>query len=87
MTDTALATTPDTLQIGDRRWPFPGIVEASTIYRETIEALDLGSSQTPPCLLVAGGKTVGHVSYNGKVWAGAPRDWQPGAKPIFNPFE
>ena len=41
----------------------------SQAYRATIDALGIGSSQTPPCFIIdASGAAVGRVSYNGKVW-------------------
>lgn len=79
------------LQIAKARRPFPGAQEASAIYRATIERYDRetgrgGASGVPGCEIVTDtGEVVGHVSYNGRVWTGAARDWAPGVEPIYCP--
>lgn len=73
--------------VGRRSFPFTSFAEVSAAYRATIESLDLGCSKTPLCSIFdSSGRQTGYVSYNGKVWAGRQRDWQPGAEPLFNPF-
>ena len=43
--------------------------QVSTAYRKAIEALNLGASQSPPCLIKDDfGTVVARVSYNGRVW-------------------
>lgn len=73
-----------TVRVGNRRLPFAGLKETSQVYRETIDRLGLGASQTPRCEILDGDTVVAHVSYNGKVWAGAR--WEPGATPLFDPY-
>ena len=78
---------PETLFVcvGRKKLPFKGAAHASRAYRETIERLGIGGSKTPPCTIVnESGAIVAHVSYNGKVWAGAA--WQSGDTPIYNPY-
>ena len=45
-----------------------------------------GSDWNGGTLKDATGRVVGHVSYNGKVWAGRARDWQPGDRPLYSPY-
>lgn len=79
-----------TMQIGRRTYPVASLAEAS---RQFCEARDRavargagGSRRTPTPLLFDGdGKQVAHISYNGRVWAGHPRDWQPGRTPLVDP--
>jgi hypothetical protein len=87
MTTTALIAPSASLfvKVGRAKYPFQGAAHASQAYRDTIEELDLGASQTPPCYIIDGkGTKVGHISYNGKVWAGA--EWQSGDEPVYNPY-
>jgi hypothetical protein len=72
------------LKVGRKLFPFPGAVEASRVYCATIERLGVGGSKAPRCLIIDGKTIVGHVSYNGKVWAGA--QYVPGAPPVYNPY-
>ena len=66
------------ISVAGRVYPFRGVSEASRCYREAIETLDLGASETPPCVIQdEHGEQVGYVSYNGRVWAyagGFPND-------------
>lgn len=86
-----LPTTPLYLQIATTRLPYPGEELASRIYREAIERYDRdtgrgGASTVPECRITTeSGEVVGHVSYNGKVWAGAPDAWRAGDVAVFVP--
>ena len=88
---TTLPTAPLFLQIATSRFPYPGEEMASRIYREAIERYDRetgrgGASGVPQCQITTeSGDVVGYVSYNGKVWAGDPKAWQPGWVPLFVP--
>lgn len=88
-----LPATPLFLQIAATRVAFPGAEQASRMYRETIERYDRltgrgGASTVPSCHIVTNdGTIVGYVSYNGKVWAGDPRNWQSGAAALFDPYQ
>jgi hypothetical protein len=55
--------------------------EASAVYCKARKESGEGGSTFPV------GSLPGHyVSYNGKVWAGTPKDWQSGMTPVFNPY-
>jgi hypothetical protein len=74
------------VQIGARRFPFSSFEEISRAYRQTIERLGLGASECPPChILDHRGEIAGYVSYNGRVWRGAPHEWQSGQRPLYAP--
>ena len=74
------------ITVAGRVYPFRGVLEASLCYRQAIETLNLGASETPPCVIQdERGEQVGYVSYNGRVWAcagGFPNDVL-----IFDPYE
>lgn len=77
---------PIAVRINGRTFPFTSYAEVSASYRATIDRLGLGCSQTPNCdLIAADGSTFGYVSYNGRVWRGSQRDWQPDKTPVFDP--
>jgi len=87
---TTLATTPTSafhsVRIGGRTFPFTTCEAVSRAYRATIEHLGLGGSETPSCeIFDCSGAVVGNVSYNGRVWPCAARDWQPSIRPIYSP--
>jgi hypothetical protein len=70
-----------TMVIGRRRYAVASLTEASSKFCAARDKVGAGASQTPtPMLYAADGKLVGYISYNGRVWAGHPRDWKPGAK-------
>lgn len=72
--------------VGRSRIPVTSWAQVSRAYRETIEHLGLGASQTPPCHIVAldgRGTIVAHVAYNGRVFPGDR--WQPGTAPLYDP--
>jgi N12 class adenine-specific DNA methylase len=85
-TSTALATTPDHIRIENNKFPFTSFEQASKAYRATIEHMGIGGSQTPNATIHdANGRTVANIAYNGKVFPGAPSDWKPGVKPLYDP--
>lgn len=64
------------LQVGHLRTQIDSYAEASELFCATRDAYGEGASRTPTALLVyEDGRVVGHVSYNGRVWAGAPQSW------------
>lgn len=78
---------PAAVRVGKRQFPFTSYAHVSAAYRGTIDRLGIGGSETPPCLLIgANGSTVGYVSYNGRVWAGDPRNWISGKEPVYSPM-
>lgn len=84
--------TPETVRIGSRVFAFTSYADISAAYcaaRDHTGATASGRTGplAPSCdIYSASGRRVAHVSYNGKVWAGDPHDWQPGVKPIFDPY-
>jgi hypothetical protein len=51
------------------------IKECSETYSNVRDGLGLGASRLSAAALFQGGKVVGHISYNGRVWAGSAKDW------------
>ncbi len=71
----------------DRHFPLPDsdpFPEASRLCREYITACDLGGGNWAGGAISGDlGEIVAHVSYNGKVWAGA--EYVAGASPLYVP--
>ena len=59
---------------------------ASRIFIEFRDANGEGASRTPVAYIKLNGKRWGHISYNGRVWAGSPKNWVPGTVPAYDPF-
>mgnify|MGYP003385277410 CR=1 FL=1 len=73
-----------TATVGTQRFPIQSWSQVSRAYRALLERFDLGASRAPRCLILdARGRTVAHVSYNGRVWKG--ERWVPGDTPIYLP--
>ena len=70
------------LRIGNRlTQEVATLAEASEVYCAARDASGEGGSTFPI------GRLPGHhVSYNGKVWAGNPKDWKAGNAPAYNPY-
>lgn len=49
--------------------------ECSETYSNVRDGLGLGASRLGPAALFQDGKQVGHISYNGRVWAGTAKAW------------
>lgn len=70
-----------TLTIGKRRYQVASIEEASRMFCAARDKSGFGASKTPkPLIYNADGSLLGHISYNGRVWAG--RDYIPNATPL-----
>lgn len=82
--ETVLGKVPYTMAIGKRRYAVSSLAEASAMFCAARDKAGTGASQTPTPMVfdAATGKLVAHVSYNGRVWAGHPRDWTPRTKPL-----
>lgn len=66
------------LKIGQRyRVEVASLEEASRVYQRLRNESGEGGSTWPTGLLPGY-----HVSYNGRVWKGRPKDWKPGAEPV-----
>lgn len=73
---------PMFLQIGRKRYEVTSFEQASAMFCTARDKSGLGASSIKPPLIVDGdGRTVGHVSYNGRVWPGA--SWHPGMVPLY----
>jgi hypothetical protein len=75
-----------TIRVGRKTHPIADYAEAS---RRTLAAVDalsrtgarlMDSFREP--LIFEGDRQIAYVSQNGRVWAGHPRDWKPGAMPL-----
>lgn len=61
---------PAYAQIGNRRFSYASYEQVSKAYRATIDALDLGCSETPRCTIHDGaGNEIAFCAYNGRVFA------------------
>jgi len=60
------------LEIGRKRFQIASFEEASRMFCAARDKMGEGASCTPcPIIIDERGEVVGHVSYNGRVWAGA----------------
>ncbi|SKB32251.1 LPD3 domain-containing protein [Sphingopyxis flava] len=68
----------DRVIVGESGFPMTGksFADASRAYRQAIETMGVGGSKTPQARLVdQDGNVVGYIAYNGRVFAGAPEDF------------
>ncbi|WOF45086.1 hypothetical protein KNJ79_09530 [Sphingopyxis indica] len=56
--------------------------DASRLYCERRDTLDLGASMYPEGLLLIGETKVGRISYNGRIWQ--PGEWQADDAPLYD---
>ena len=86
MPKTHRVTTEDLyLLVEGRKYPVRSIKDASEKFCVVRDRMGVGASQMPQVLLVNDhNKTRYYVSYNGRVWAGAPNDWKAGDKPVYD---
>ena len=69
-------TAPIFVRTGNRTFPVATLANASALFCATRDKRGHGSSGTPSCEVVDGdGNLIGHISYNGRIWAGSARDW------------
>ena len=60
------------LEIGRKRFQISSFEEASRLFCTARDKMGEGASRTPsPKIVDERGEVIGHVSYNGRVWAGA----------------
>lgn len=79
-------TTGLIMKIGRRAYAVESLAQASDLFCAARDKSGMGASKTPtPLLFNADGSVVGYVSYNGRVWPGHPRHWNPDAKPLHSP--
>jgi hypothetical protein len=71
------------LQIGRKRFQVATFEQASRMFCVARDKSGEGASRTPtPKIVDERGDVIGHVSYNGRVWAGA--SYVPGAQPLYD---
>lgn len=69
-------TAPIFVRTGKRMFPVATLADASALFCATRDRHGEGSSRTPSCEVFDGdGNPIGHISYNGRVWAGFAADW------------
>lgn len=73
-----------TIRIGRKAYAVPDLAAASRLVCAARDKSGVGGSRFKTPLIFAGDKPVGYVSYNGRVWAGDPRGWKAGDKPLFD---
>ena len=72
-------------QIGSAKpVPFVSLEATSAAYAAMRERKGWTMRNAPQCAILDDqGQPVAHVSYNGRIWAGMPRDWRSDAAPLF----
>lgn len=76
------------LQIGPRRIEVDSYAQASELFCAARDAYGEGASRTPRAILVREcGRIVGHVSYNGRVWAGESQNWNSDTALFYDPAD
>lgn len=61
------------VRLNGQTYPVESLADARDKFRQVVDVTDVGASQTPDVELVdAHGAAVGHLSYNGRAWAGPP---------------
>lgn len=73
-----------TLKIGRKAYAIESLADASRKVCAARDKAGIGSSRFTPPSIFDGERQVGYVSYNGRVWAGEPRGWKAGDKPIYD---
>lgn len=69
------------MQLGRKRFQVASFEQASRMFCEARDRSGNGASKTPTPLIVdENGAVIAHISYNGRVWAGA--EWTAGATPL-----
>jgi hypothetical protein len=73
------------LEIHGETYPVASLAEASRKHDALRDASGHGASRWPSAhILDWQGKHVGYISYNGRIWAGWPRDWKVGDTPLYD---
>jgi hypothetical protein len=71
------------LQIGRKRFQIATFEQASRMFCAARDKAGNGASRTPsPKIVDEAGSVIGHVSYNGRVWAGT--DYVPNTVPLYD---
>lgn len=71
------------LELGRKRFQIASFEEASRMFCLAREKMGAGASRTPsPHIVDERGEVIAHVSYNGRVWAGA--SYVSGSPPLYD---
>lgn len=72
------------LQVGKRRYQVASFEQASLMFCAARDKANCGASKISAKNIVDEvGNPIAYVSYNGRVWDGAAKDWKPGAVPLY----
>lgn len=75
------------IAVGGKLYPVASFADASRMFcaaRDKVEATGSGgASRTPSPMIYAGTKPIAYVAYNGRVFAGAPHEWTPDTRILF----
>lgn len=71
-----------TIRIGKKSYPIASFADASRMVCAARDKSGVGSSRFKDPIIYEGDKAVAHVSYNGRVWAGSPREWTAKSTPL-----
>lgn len=78
-----IPTKPMFIQIRRKRYQVASFEAASVMFCAARDASGNGASKTPsPRIVDEAGNVIAHISYNGRVWAGA--DYVPDAAPLYD---
>ena len=75
-------TTELTIRIGRKAYVIPDLATASRMVCAARDKAGVGNSRFTPPMIFDGDRQIGYVSYNGRVWPGSARDWNPGIVPL-----
>lgn len=69
---------------GAKPAPFASLESTSAAYVAMRDRKGWTMRNAPECAILDDqGQPVAHVSYNGRIWAGMPRDWHPDTQLLF----
>lgn len=85
MTALAAASPGLSVVVRGRRHAVSSLAEASRKFCAARDAAGSGMSDTPVVFVERGGESFAYLSYNGRVWAGKPKDWTAGQEPLYDP--
>ena len=76
-----------TMSVRGKFYPVASLADASRMFcaaRDKAEAVGAGGASRTPCpLIYEGDKAIAYVAYNGRVFAGAPSEWTPDTRILF----
>lgn len=74
------------IEVAGKRYPVPSIEAASALISKTRDKTGVRSSEYDPAhIFETSGKLLGHVAYNGRVFAGRAREWRSETELLFDP--